>query len=128
MNNAETGLSSRKKRTDGRIKDLLIVCVLALCLLVASWMVFQDDEGENVQTAVLTENEQKVVRILEEIDGVGKASVAVCETDDGVESVVVVCEGANDLRVIMDVKEAVSAALGTKQNAVKIYLKKEERR
>jgi hypothetical protein len=91
-------------------------------------MVFQDDEGENVQTAVLTENEQKVVRILEEIDGVGKASVAVCETDDGVESVVVVCEGANDLRVIMDVKEAVSAALGTKQNAVKIYLKKEERR
>jgi hypothetical protein len=91
-------------------------------------MVFQDDEGENVQTAVLTENEQKVVRILAEIDGVGKASVAVCETDDGVESVVVVCEGANDLRVIMDVKEAVSAALGTKQNAVKIYLKKEERR
>ena len=124
MNNAETGLSSRKKRTDGRIKDLLIVCVLALCLLVASWMVFQDDEGENVQTAVLTENEQKVVRILEEIDGVGKASVAVCETDDGVESVVVVCEGANDLLVNMHVREAVAAALGADEKSVKIYLKK----
>ena len=87
-------------------------------------MVFQDDEGENVQTAVLTENEQKVVRILEEIDGVGKASVAVCETDDGVESVVVVCEGANDLLVNMHVREAVAAALGADEKNVKIYLKK----
>lgn len=124
MNKTETGQKPRK-RTDGKIKDLLILGVLALCLLVATWSVFQSDEGETTQTALLTENEQKVVRILEEIDGVGKASVAVCETEDGVESVVVVCEGAKDLRVVMDVREAVATALGTKQNSVKIYLKKE---
>ncbi len=118
-------MKRRGKRADGKIKDLLIMGVLALCLLVATWSVFRSDEGETTQTATLTESEQKVVRILEEIDGVGKASVAVCETEDGVESVVVVCEGANDLRVVMDVREAVATALGTKQNSVKIYLKKE---
>lgn len=114
-----------RKRTNAKIKDLLILGVLALGLLVVTWNVFHADEGESLQTATLSDAEQKVVRILEEIDGVGKASVAVCETENGVESVVVVCEGANDLRVVMNVREAVATALGTKQNSVKIYLKKE---
>ncbi len=128
MNNERQTPIRRGKRTDGRVKDLLLLSVLALCLFLAAWVVFQDDEAVDVQTANLTESEKKVVRILEDIEGVGKANVAVCETEDGVESVVVVCEGANDLRVVMNVREAVATALGTKQNAVKIYLKKDERR
>ena len=124
MNKTEAGLT-RRNRKDGKVKDLLILGVLAICLLVATWSVFHSDEGETTSATVLTENEHRVVRILEEIDGVGQASVAVCETDGGVESAVVVCEGAKDLRVVMDVREAVAAALGTKQNSVKIYLKKE---
>ena len=40
-------------------------------------------------------------------------------------ALVVVCEGANDFQVVMHVREAVAAALGTEQKAVKIYLKKE---
>jgi hypothetical protein len=47
----------------------------------------------------------------------------VCETEDGVQSVVVVCEGANNLQVIMDIKEAVAAAVGAQEKNVKIYLK-----
>ncbi|MBR2375017.1 MAG: hypothetical protein IKA88_01880 [Clostridia bacterium] len=73
----------------------------------------------------MTESEQKIARILEEIDGVGDAEVIVCETEDGVKSAVVVCEGARDFTVVLDVREAVAAALGTEQSAVKIYLKKE---
>ena len=33
-------------------------------------------------------------------------------------------KGASDLQVILNVREAVAAALGTNQNAVKVYLKK----
>ena len=62
--------------------------------------------------------------LLEEMNGVGKAEVMVCETEDGVLGVVIVCEGANDLQVNMHVREAVATALGTAQNNVKIYLKK----
>ena len=72
-----------------------------------------------------SETEQKVSRLLQEIDGVGKAEVMICETEDGVQSVVVVCEGANDISIVMDVREAVAAALGTEEKAVKVYLKKE---
>ncbi len=55
----------------------------------------------------------------------GIVRVMICEDEDGVESVVVVCEGANDLRVNMDIREAVSAALGTDEKSVKIYQMKE---
>jgi hypothetical protein len=73
----------------------------------------------------MTDTEIKVLRILQEIDGVGEANVVVCETKEGIESVVVVCQGANDLRVVMNVREAVATALGTTEKSVKIYLKKE---
>ena len=49
----------------------------------------------------------------------------VCEDENGVKSVVVVCEGANNFCVILDIREAVAAALGTQESAVKIYQKKD---
>ena len=55
----------------------------------------------------------------------GDVNVMICESEDGVQSVVVVCEGANDLRVNMNIREAVAAALGTDEKSVKIYLMKE---
>jgi hypothetical protein len=83
-----------------------------------------DSKGESTNI-VFTENEKKVARILEEIEGVGDAEVIVCENENGVQSVVVVCEGANNFQVVIDVREAVAAALGTKESAVKIYPKKD---
>ena len=47
------------------------------------------------------------------------------EEEDEVKSVVVVCEGAKDIRVVMEVREAVATALNTQQKSVKIYLKKD---
>ena len=72
-----------------------------------------------------SESEQRLCSLLKEIDGVGEVNVMICEGEDGVESVVVVCEGANDLRVNMNIREAVAAALGTDEKSVKIYLMKE---
>ena len=102
-----------------------MLAILAFALLFAAWKIFHGDAPQDNTVNVLgTENEQKVARVLEEIEGVGEAEVIVYEDESGVKSVVVVCEGANNFSVVMDVREAVAAALGTKESAVKIYQKK----
>lgn len=115
----------RRALFDGKIKEILLLSVLALTLIFAAWKIFYTDEsGETASGASGSESERKVSRLLQEIDGVGEADVIICETEDGVQSVVVVCEGAKDLQVVINVREAVAAALGTEEKAVKIYLKK----
>ena len=110
----------------GRVKDLLIIGVLGIVLFYTAWKIFEEDDASNTATQLqLSETEIKVMRILQEIDGVGEANVIVCEREAEIISVVVVCEGANNLRVAMNVREAVAAALDTSQKNVKIYLKKE---
>ena len=121
---------TQKKNTrilfGGRVKDLLIIGALGLVLFYTAWKIFQeDDTPKSAAQLQLSQSEIKVMRILQEIDGVGEASVVVCENEDEIKSVVVICEGANDLRVVMNVREAVAAALDTEQKAIKIYLKKD---
>ena len=127
MNNSIEIESCRLSRRKGKIRDVLLIGGLALAIVFASWRIFDDTNTPSGQTSNFTqsESEQKVSRILEEIEGVGEAEVMICESSNGVEGVVVVCEGANNLRVVMNVREAVAAALGTEEKAVKIYLKKE---
>ena len=96
---------------------------LALALLFAVWRVFYAEETVSVATT-LSPTEEKISKLLQEIDGVGQAEVMIYETDEGVQSVVVVCEGANNLQVVIDVREAVASAVGTQEKNVKIYLKK----
>lgn len=118
----QSSVSSKRK---GRIKDIILLALLAFALLFAAWKIFHDGKDNEASSVAATENELKVARLLEEIEGVGDAEVIVYEDENGVKSVVVVCDGANDFRVIIDVREAVAAALGTKENAVKIYQKKD---
>ena len=113
------------KRSNAKIKDLALLFVLGMTLIAVAWTVFRGGDTTTSVMESMTDTEIKVLRILQEIDGVGEANVVVCETKEGVESVVVVCQGANDLRVVMNVREAVATALGTTEKSVKIYLKKE---
>lgn len=123
--NTETQTARKRNIFDGKIKEILLISVLALTLVFAVWKVFYDGDTKNVISVSGSETEQKISLLLKEIDGVGEANVMICETEEGVKSVVVVCEGARDLQVVMNVREAVAAALGTEEKAVKIYLKKE---
>ena len=123
-------MSNKTKKSatlfSGRVKDLLIIGVLGFVLFYTAWKIFQGDGEESAAAQLqLSETEMRVMRILQEIDGVGEASVVVCESQDEIKSVVVICEGANNLRVIMNVREAVAAALDTDQKLIKIYLKKD---
>ena len=124
-NEKKTRLAGVLKRLDYKMKDGLLLLLLGFIVVLSAWLVFRsDDKVEGVATYA-TETEIKVVRLLQEIDGVGEANVIVYEKENEIESVVVVCEGANNLRVVMNVREAVANALGTEEKAVKIYLKKE---
>ena len=107
----------------GKWKDLLLIGILAIALLFAISCVFEKNEEKTVPSS-MTETERKVSRLLQEIQGVGDAEVIVCETEEGTKNVVIVCDGAKDIRVILDVKEAVAAALGTDEKYIKIYQKK----
>ena len=112
------------KKLKPSTKELCITVIVGAILALSAVKIFGDNAATQTSKVVLTEKEQKVSRLLEDIDGVGEASVMICETEEGVKSVVVVCEGANNLQVIMDVREAVAAALGTSQSEIRIYLKK----
>ena len=110
----------------GRIKDVLWISIVALLLFLACFLVFRkEDNTQSVALLQMSEKEQKITQILREIEGVGEVSVVVCEEYDEVKSVVVVCEGAKDIHVVMEVREAVATALNTQQKSVKIYLKKD---
>lgn len=109
----------------GKVKDILLVGLLALVLFYTAWRIFADENTTQAAEFSLSESEAKIMRLLKEIDGVGEASVVVCEDEDEVKSAVVVCEGANNLRVVMNIREAVATALNTDQKSIKIYLKKE---
>ena len=124
-NEEKSRIASLLKRFDGKTRDVLLLGALGLLLIFTAWQVFHTEDTDEVAAVYLTETETKVLRLLNEIDGVGDASVIVYEKEGDVESVVVVCEGANNLRVVMNVREAVATALGTEQKLVKIYLKKE---
>lgn len=108
----------------GKIKDILLLSVLGLVLCVAVWFVFTDTETAFLSGTQYSETETRLIALLEEMDGVGQAEVMVSETTEGVQGAVIVCEGAKDLQVNMQIREAVATALGIHQSAVKIYLKK----
>ena len=120
-----TGISGVLKKLDGKMKDGALLLIVGFIVVMAAWLVFRVNDADDTVSMHVTETEIKVLRLLQEIDGVGEASVIVYEKEDEIESVVVVCEGANNLRVVMNVREAVATALGTEEKAVKIYLKKE---
>ena len=126
MNNCAMNKEKKwaNRMLDGRIKDIVLLCALGLVLILSAWQIFHAEESTESAKINATETEVRVMRLLEEIDGVGSARVIVYETEEGPQSVVIVCEGANNLRVVMNVREAVSTALGTDKNAIKIYRKK----
>ena len=124
------GTDKREKRKgrlkNGKIKDLLIIAGLALLLVFAVWRIFYKPNVLSAQTGVSgTESERALTALLGEIEGVGEVNVMICEDEEGVQSVVVVCDGAKNIRVNSDIREAVAAALGTEEKNVKIYLKKD---
>ena len=107
-----------------KLKNIALFFSLSAFLALAVVQVFFT-EDKDVSSVGVSELEKELALLLNEIEGVGMVNVMICQADDGVvESVVVVCEGADNIKVNMNVREAVATALGTDEKSVKIYQKK----
>lgn len=120
-----------KKLFKEKWKDGLTLILIGLLLAVAVWIVFGEKTEKTEQVVTNTsvgkssDEEVKLAELLSQIRGVGTVEVMIHGNEEGEKSVVIVCEGANNIQVHMDVREAAATALGTTQQAIKIYLKKD---
>lgn len=107
-----------------RYKKIIIIAALLVLLVALAVVVFGGStksftvDSGSVQRS---ETETKLMNILSEIDGVGKAEVMITENDGNVEGVVIVCQGANNLMTRNDVINAVKVALKIEKNNIAIY-------
>ena len=119
----KNGWEKVKKRAPW--KEIVLIGGLAILLIIACWQVFIKEDVVN--TAVPSSAEEtRLKEILEKIDGVGSAEVMISDGETNEKGVVIVCEGANNISVLIDVREAAATALGINQQNVKIYLKNKQ--
>ena len=119
-------VKKRNRFINGKMKDLLIIAGLALLLVFSVWRIFYSPKEVSISSLQRgTDTERMLSSLLSEIDGVGEVRVMVYEDENGVKSVVVVCDGASNIRVNANIREAAAAAVGTDEKNVKIYLKKD---
>ncbi|MBQ5926296.1 MAG: hypothetical protein IIX01_00030 [Clostridia bacterium] len=126
MKKWESGEKSKFRLKNERIKDVVLLSVLALALCFAVWKIFltKSDRSQTV-SAKKTEQEIALEELLSQIDGAGEVRVMIGIDEEEITSVVIVCDGAKNIRVNTELREAAATALGTQEKNVKIYLKKD---
>lgn len=105
-------------------KKILVIAVLLIAMIAIGAVLYGGGSGiKQVSASDVNKSatEIKLTRILSEIDGVGKAEVMINEGDKGVEGVIIVCEGANNIMTRNDILNAVSTALTVEKNNIAIY-------
>lgn len=106
-------------------KNALIVLVLLIVLIIiavslnGNKMFSLTSTASNLQNKSVTEI--KLEQILSEIKGVGQAEVMINESESGIDGVIIVCSGANNLMTRNDILNVVSTALNVKGNNIAIY-------
>ena len=106
---------------------LLLAALAALCILVLAL------GGRKTETsAPSTELEARLERVLSAIEGTGKVRVMIREEsraeisafapqqEPSAEGVVIVCEGADDLRVRLALEQAAQALLGVPCSRIQV--------
>ncbi len=105
-------------------KKILVISALLVLLIALAFMLYGGRNKFSATSADVgnrTETEVKLIRVLSEIDGVGKAEVMVNEGKEGVEGVIIVCEGAYNIMTRNDILNAVATALKVDKNNIAIY-------
>ena len=105
-------------------KKIIIVVVLIIVLIGTIYFINKSNGGTAQTSGSLTEKtptEAKLTSILNRIDGVGEVDVMITEGENGIEGVVVVCAGANNIMTKSDILNAVSTALKIDKKIIAIY-------
>jgi hypothetical protein len=105
-----------------RNKAVLIIIILIFAVMLTVLMLNGDSSSATTTYSYTqTNTEKKLAEILSNISGVGKAQVMISEGDDGIQGVVIVCDGANNIMTRSDILNAVSTALNIEKNIIAIY-------
>ena len=106
-----------------RLKEVLLISILSVLLLGGTWLVFDKQDAQSELS--FSDTEKRLASILSDIEGVGAVEVLLSDAENDEKGVVIVCQGANNISVLISVREAAATALGIPQKNVKIYLKKD---
>lgn len=106
-------------------RNALIVLILLIALIVIVITLGGSKaltvSSTSVSDVNKSDKEIKLEQILSEIEGVGHAEVMISEGEDGIEGVIIVCSGANNLMTRNDIINAVTTLLKVKGNNIAIY-------
>ena len=106
-------------------KKIIIVVVLIIVLVGTVYFINKRSESSTVSSVNSfegkSETEIKLTKILSCIEGVGKTEVMINEGKDGIEGVVIVCEGADSIMTKNNILNAVSTALNVDKKNIVIY-------
>ena len=94
---------------------------LALLVLVMLVML-RENEGGARNTAI----EARLAQALSWVKGAGEVRVVIYDEGDEIEGVLIVAEGAEDLRVRLEIGEAAHAVLGVDLERIEVMDMKEE--
>ena len=108
------------------IKNIEIYAALVLAVVVIGIVFFGGGEKNTSQSEIgdsyIDEMEHKICSVIQNIDGCGKAAVAISyDSDDNVIGVVVVAEGANDPIIRFKIVEVVVTLLDVDNNSVSVF-------
>lgn len=103
-------------------KIILVISALILALIIAVVMLGGGISGDSVSDMQdKSSTEIKLEQILSSIEGVGDSRVMISESNEGIEGVVIVCRGADNIMVRNDIINAVSTALNVEKNNIAVY-------
>ena len=108
------------------IKNIEIYVALVLAVVVILIVFFGGGAKNTSQSVVddsyIDEMEHKICSVIQNIDGCGKAAVAISyDSEDNVIGVVVVAEGANDPIIRFKIVEVVVTLLDVDNNSVSVF-------
>lgn len=97
------------------LKGARWVELLLLCLVVCLFLMMLMQEEGHIGTLSL---EEKIARSLSCVEGAGKVQVLLGEDDDS--GIVVIAEGAGNIRVMLDLQRSVSTLTGLPVEKIEI--------
>lgn len=106
-------------RSARKIEWILLLVAAALAML----LLLPDTDDVPVMATSL---EDRIARVISEIDGAGDVRVMVTENEHGAVGVLVVCDGANDIGVMLDVQRAVKTLLNVELSQIEILCKRKD--
>lgn len=106
-------------------KKIIIIAVLLFALIGLAFGLY-GSKNKIAQSSAQTDTvrsaeEIKLTRILSEIEGVGQAEVMINKGENGVDGVIIVCEGAYNIMTRSNIINAVTVALNVEKNNIAIY-------